>query len=72
MVIIPKGCQKMLASFRRTSTPEVFKDDILFGGWLTKKGGSVKNWKRRFFVLTAEKLLYYEDDTQIELRGYIG
>lgn len=27
-------------------------------GWLTKKGSSVKNWKKRYFTLDAESLIY--------------
>eukprot|EP01028_Stygiella_incarcerata_P006481 TRINITY_DN26465_c0_g1_i1.p1 TRINITY_DN26465_c0_g1~~TRINITY_DN26465_c0_g1_i1.p1 ORF type:complete len:483 (+),score=102.65 TRINITY_DN26465_c0_g1_i1:113-1561(+) len=32
-------------------------------GWLTKEGRVVKNWKRRFFVLKAGKLVYFKNDT---------
>ncbi len=28
-------------------------------GWLIKKGGFVKNWKRRWFVLRLNKLSYF-------------
>ena len=37
----------------------------LFQGWMHKKGYHVKNWRRRFFVLTAQHgLYYYETDTK--------
>jgi len=29
---------------------------------MTKLGGRRKNWKRRWFVLTAEALIYYTSD----------
>ena len=32
-------------------------------GWLVKRGGNVKNWKRRFFHLTDSVLYYYENDS---------
>lgn len=35
---------------------------ILRQGWMTKKGGSRRNWKRRFFLLSENSLYYYEND----------
>jgi GTPase SAR1 family protein len=29
-------------------------------GWAEKKGGIIKNWKRRYFVLSEQQLNYYE------------
>ncbi|OHT14359.1 AGC family protein kinase [Tritrichomonas foetus] len=29
-------------------------------GWMTKQGGVVKNWKKRWFVLRGKELAYYE------------
>ena len=40
------------------------KDEVVNGvlrkGYLFKKGHQVKNWKRRFFILTRNSLTYYE------------
>jgi hypothetical protein len=35
-------------------------------GWMTKqgRGGLVKNWKKRYFVLTAGKIQYYVNETK--------
>jgi hypothetical protein len=33
-------------------------------GWLTKQGGFIKNWKKRWFVLQGTKLHYYEDNVR--------
>ena len=52
--------------------PAATAEDILYAGWLTKRGASIKNWKKRFFCLTGETLRYYEDDTQSILKGEIG
>jgi len=35
--------------------------DTLYFGYGTKQGGKRPNWRRRFFVLTQDKLLYYTD-----------
>jgi len=37
-------------------------------GWLQKQGHRVKNWKKRFFVLKAGQLSYYEQNG-LEQRG---
>ncbi len=28
-------------------------------GWLSKEGGAIKSWKKRWFVLEGEELAYY-------------
>ena len=33
-------------------------------GYLTKLGGRVKNWKRRWFVLRDGKLYYYKTEVK--------
>lgn len=40
-------------------------------GWLEKKGSLVKNWKRRFFVLTSSSLDYFTDETLAEKKGSV-
>ena len=40
---------------------------FLHTGWITKKGDIIHNWKRRFFVLTAEHdLYYYTEETDVK------
>lgn len=41
--------------------PDHSQEAILAQGWLVKKGGNVRNWKRRWFILTEWRLYYYED-----------
>eukprot|EP00727_Mastigamoeba_balamuthi_P014477 m51a1_g9654 hypothetical protein (206) ;mRNA; f:1192652-1193515 len=40
-------------------------------GWCTKQGGSVKTWKKRWFVLSGNRLYYFKSKTDAEERGYI-
>jgi cytohesin len=43
----------------------VFGSDstIIKEGWLWKQGGRVRNWKRRWFVITDGCLFYFETRT---------
>ncbi|OWZ21720.1 Dynein light chain [Phytophthora megakarya] len=38
-------------------------------GWLKKKGGKVKSWKRRYFTLYGSKLSYYKSEKGSLLRS---
>jgi hypothetical protein len=40
-------------------------------GFATKKGGVVKNWKRRYFVLKDTCLAYYKEETSMEAQGVV-
>ncbi|MDP2434311.1 MAG: hypothetical protein Q8P67_01045, partial [archaeon] len=40
-------------------------------GFLYKQGGTVRNWKRRFFTLRRSILRYYENPTDLEPLGEI-
>jgi len=40
-------------------------------GWLTKQGGLVRNWKKRWFVLKNSKLFYYHGKTDTAFIGEI-
>jgi len=40
-------------------------------GWLTKQGGLVKSWKKRWFVLKNSKLFYYHGKTDTTRIGEI-
>lgn len=42
---------------------------LVLEGWLEKKGSFVKSWKRRWFVLTEDKLQYFVEETQNTLKG---
>ncbi|UJR16424.1 hypothetical protein I4U23_003326 [Adineta vaga] len=39
---------------------------IIKEGWLWKQGGLVRNWKRRWFVITDGCLFYYESRTEVD------
>ncbi|GAM28824.1 hypothetical protein SAMD00019534_120000 [Acytostelium subglobosum LB1] len=40
-------------------------------GFLTKQGGAIKTWKRRWFVLKGKKLYYFKNKTDLEATGMI-
>jgi len=40
-------------------------------GYLTKQGGSIKTWKRRWFVLKGKKLVYFKTRNDLEATGVI-
>jgi len=40
-------------------------------GWLTKQGGRVKNWKRRWFVLKDNRMYYYKSPKDGNPLGFI-
>jgi len=40
-------------------------------GFLTKQGGSIKTWKRRWFVLKGKRLAYFKTRNDLEAKGII-
>ena len=43
-------------------------EEVVFGnslvqknGWLTKQGGRIKTWKRRWFILSGNCLYYFKE-----------
>jgi hypothetical protein len=40
-------------------------------GFLTKQGGSIKTWKRRWFVLKGKRLVYFKTRNDLEATGII-
>eukprot|EP01120_Amphizonella_sp_Union-15-10_P000591 TRINITY_DN10630_c0_g1_i1.p1 TRINITY_DN10630_c0_g1~~TRINITY_DN10630_c0_g1_i1.p1 ORF type:complete len:183 (-),score=42.94 TRINITY_DN10630_c0_g1_i1:90-638(-) len=42
---------------------------VVKDGWLLKRGGSVKSWKRRYFLLTVNEILYYEKNPYQETQA---
>eukprot|EP01084_Bolivina_argentea_P259723 438343_1 len=46
--------------------------NILFAGWLYKRGGKVQTWKHRYFILSDTKILrYYEDSECTKYKGSV-
>jgi len=41
-------------------------------GFLTKEGGNVKNWKKRWFILGKETLSYYRSEQSLRILGVIN
>lgn len=48
------------------SVSDVLKTPPIIKGWTRKQGrkGMIKNWKRRFFVISAGKLSYYSQEVK--------
>src|SRR3989338_11493856 len=47
----------------------------LMEGWITKEGGSIKTWKKRWMVLTPGRLDYFEKDEKkgkCDLKGSLA
>src|SRR3989338_10714348 len=40
-------------------------------GGLTKQGGSVRSWKKRWFVLKGDTLFYFEGQDSKDIKGSI-
>jgi hypothetical protein len=57
----------------KENQPETEKIDegILLEGWLIKEGRLVKSWKKRWFVLTKNKLSYYATKEKTKLKGEV-
>lgn len=45
--------------------PNHMQETLLLQGWMSKQGGSVKSYKRRWFILTEHRLYYYEDSKHV-------
>ncbi|KAI9921030.1 hypothetical protein PsorP6_001718 [Peronosclerospora sorghi] len=54
---------------RRSGTAKM-EDPVVCSGWLRKEGGTVKNWKRRYFTLHDTTLCYFKSDNGALLRSF--
>ncbi|TDH70956.1 hypothetical protein CCR75_006947 [Bremia lactucae] len=46
------------------------EEPVVCSGWLRKEGGTVKNWKRRYFTLHGPILCYFKSDNGALLRSF--
>ncbi|ETL29350.1 hypothetical protein L916_17460, partial [Phytophthora nicotianae] len=53
----------------RLGTAET-EEPVVCSGWLRKEGGTVKNWKRRYFTLHGPTLCYFKSDNGALLRSF--
>ena len=52
-----------------TSNPIQDKNKIIYSGFFEKLGGNVHNWKKRFFVIYENNLLYFKDK---DMKDHLG
>uniref|UniRef100_M4C4J5 PH domain-containing protein n=1 Tax=Hyaloperonospora arabidopsidis (strain Emoy2) TaxID=559515 RepID=M4C4J5_HYAAE len=52
------------------STDTETEEPVVCSGWLRKEGGTVKNWKRRYFTLHSTILCYFKSDNGALLRSF--
>lgn len=45
---------------------------IIRSGWLYKRAKATKKWSRRWFVLRADQLVYYKDESEYKVEGMIS
>ncbi|XP_072031714.1 pleckstrin homology domain-containing family H member 1-like isoform X2 [Amphiura filiformis] len=64
---------KLLKTCAAFTAENIKKETMEKSGWLTKLGGRVKSWKRRWFVLKNGELRYYksQNDTNRKPRGQV-
>jgi hypothetical protein len=48
--------------FAKKEKFNIDKEEILYEGFLTKKGEKVQNWKKRYFVLTPNHVSYFSSE----------
>lgn len=65
-----RWCNKLKEIAQKT-TKEILSE-YTQAGWLTKRGGSVKTWKRRYCVLKGSILFYYKAKTDAVAKGNVN
>jgi hypothetical protein len=48
-----------------------YTDDVIKSGFLTKEGGTYRNWRKRHFVLKGTTLSYYKNEGDPQPKGSI-
>ena len=64
--------KKKLKTSKEQMIQEALTSRILKEGWLNKRGGNVKSWKRRYFVIREHKCYYYKEQLtqKLAMRGH--
>eukprot|EP00118_Oscarella_pearsei_P001354 m.7242 g.7242 ORF g.7242 m.7242 type:complete len:269 (+) comp18093_c0_seq1:14-820(+) len=57
---------------RKKAPPQPEDDEIMKDGYLQKAGRIFKGWKRRWFILTKDRLLYYKNEASNRSSGEIN
>ncbi|ETO36980.1 hypothetical protein RFI_00082 [Reticulomyxa filosa] len=58
--------------FTEEQTEEDKAQGVIRKGWMTKQGGSIKTWKKRFCVLRKDKTLTYYDSEKMKEKSMKG
>lgn len=61
----------LMGALTQLRTFNMRRKNVIKQGFLVKQGHFIKNWKRRSFVLTRDRLSYYENEDSAQPRGSI-
>ncbi|XP_065191007.1 pleckstrin homology domain-containing family A member 4-like [Sycon ciliatum] len=69
--ILSKHKKKQVSTAEAECLEHIRNSEVLQDGWLTKCGGSVRSWKRRWFILVQSYLCYAKEKNDTEILGAI-
>jgi hypothetical protein len=59
-----------MPQYKDGSAGDVLDDNCRHSGWIRKRGGGYKTWKRRYLVLRLGFAYYYESEYSTKAKGH--